>query len=297
MKFKKIIPFVEFSWIFLSISILMFFICIILIGFKGIKTSIDFRGGTIVNVTIDSNEYNLSELRNILSKELNQSVSVVEIQSNQLINNVILTMDYLSNEEKLELIFNRIYDSNYQINKVESIGPKIGNELQTNARNAVILSLLLIGFYITVRFDFSYAIGSIVALMHDLIITLGIFVMINLEISIAIIAALLTIVGYSLNDTIVIYDRIRENFLKNPHRNIKQTINESLNQTLNRTIVTSLTTLIVTVVLFIYGGDVLKPFAFTLIIGVILGTYSSLFIASPVLLILDKYFPKEDSEE
>ena len=177
------------------------------------------------------------------------------------------------------------------------IGAKIGDELSKNARNAILVSLLLIGLYITIRFDLSYSIGSLAALMHDLIITLGIFTILNYEISIAIIAALLTIVGYSLNDTIVIYDRIRENILNNPHREKKKIINESLNQTLSRTLVTSITTLIVVVVLFIYGGNVLKPFAFTLIVGVILGTYSSLFVASPIMLFLDEKINIDTEEE
>tara|TARA_B100001123_G_scaffold257277_1_gene286842 strand:+ start:922 stop:1821 length:900 start_codon:yes stop_codon:yes gene_type:complete len=287
MKNNKQIPFIKFSKFFLIFSGIIFSISILLLVFKGIKTSIDFQGGTIVNVSIRSDKHNLSFLREELSSKLEKSVSVVELQSNDSTNNLIITTEYLSDEIELNNILQQIYSDKYTIIGIESIGPKIGNELSKNARNAVIVSLLLIGLYITIRFDLSYSIGSILALMHDLIITLGIFIIIDYEISIAIIAALLTIVGYSLNDTIVIYDRIRENILSNPHRDKKLNINESLNQTLNRTLITSITTLIVVIVLFIYGGNVLQPFAFTLIIGVILGTYSSLFVASPVMLWLD----------
>tara|TARA_Y100001970_G_scaffold36286_2_gene44830 strand:+ start:1063 stop:1962 length:900 start_codon:yes stop_codon:yes gene_type:complete len=287
MRHNKQIPFIQFSRFFLIFSGIIFSISIFLLVFTGIKTSIDFQGGTIINVSISSDKHDLGFLRKELSSKLQKSVSVVELQSSDIMHSLIITTEYLSDEGDLSDILKQIYNDEYTIIGIESIGPKIGNELSKNARNAVIVSLLLIGLYITIRFDLSYSIGSIIALMHDLIITLGIFIIIDYEISIAIIAALLTIVGYSLNDTIVIYDRIRENILSNPHREKKQNINESLNQTLNRTLITSITTLIVVIVLFIYGGNVLQPFAFTLIIGVILGTYSSLFIASPVMLWLD----------
>ena len=293
------IPFIKFSKTFLILSGIIFSVSIFLLVFKGVQTSIDFKGGTIINISITSDNHNLALLRDALSEQLVKAVSVVEVQSASNQKELNLTTEYLSNETQLNLILKQIYNNDYRINKIESIGPKIGNELSKNARNAVIISLILIGLYITMRFDLSYAMASIVALLHDLIITLGIFIIINYEISIAIVAALLTIVGYSLNDTIVIYDRIRENISNNPHREKNQIINESLNQTLSRTLVTSLTTLIVVVVLFIYGGNVLKPFAFTLIIGVILGTYSSLFIASPIMLFLDEKFniDTEDKEE
>jgi len=291
------IPFIKFSKYFLILSGIVFSISIFLLVFKGIKTSIDFKGGTIINISIQSENNNLSLLRDALSDELGNAVSVVAVQSSTAQHELILTTEYLSDETQLNYILKQIYNDDYQINKIESIGPKIGNELSKNARNAVIVSLILIGLYITIRFDLSYSIGSIIALLHDLIITLGIFIIIDYEISIAIIAALLTIVGYSLNDTIVIYDRIRENILNNPHREKRKNINESLNQTLSRTLITSLTTLIVVIVLFIYGGNVLKPFAFTLIIGVILGTYSSLFIASPIMLFLDDRVNIDEEKE
>ena len=159
----------------------------------------------------------------------------------------------------------------------------------------MIISLLLIGLYITIRFDLSYSIGSILALMHDLIITLGIFIIIDYEISIAIIAALLTIVGYSLNDTIVVFDRIRENISENVKGTMEQVANISLNQTLSRTVITSLTTLLVLLTLYLFGGDILEKFAFALLIGVMVGTYSSIFVASPVMLYLEKkYKNKKD---
>ncbi len=297
MIFKSNIQFIENSNKFLLLSILVFIVSVFLIFLKGIKKSIDFKGGTIINLTIESDNYDLSILRDVLSSKLTNSINVVEMKTELNDYEVVVTTEYLSNENQVSDVLKSLYNDSYKINKIESIGPKIGKELSKNARNAIIASLILIGLYISIRFDFSYAIGSIAALLHDLIITLGVFVIVDYEISVAIIAALLTIVGYSLNDTIVIYDRIRENLTNNPHRTKDQTINESLNQTLARTIVTSLTTLLVVMVLFLYGGNVLKPFAFTLIVGVLLGTYSSLFVASPIMLYLEEKFNLEVEEK
>ena len=297
MTFKSNIQFIKNSNKFLLLSIIVFIVSVFLIFLKGIKKSIDFKGGTIINLTIESDNYDLSDLRDVLSSKLTNSINVVEMKTELNDYEVVVTTEYLSNENQVSDVLKSLYNDSYKINKIESIGPKIGKELSKNARNAIIASLILIGLYISIRFDFSYAIGSIAALLHDLIITLGVFVVVDYEISVAIIAALLTIVGYSLNDTIVIYDRIRENLTNNPHRLKDQTINESLNQTLARTIVTSLTTLLVVMVLFLYGGNVLKPFAFTLIIGVLLGTYSSLFVASPIMLYLEEKFNLELEEK
>jgi preprotein translocase subunit SecF len=279
----------------LIISSLVFIISILLLFFLGIKSSIDFTGGTIINVKVDSN-IDLSNLRQVLEENLNQTISVVEVKSNEE-SYVLLKMSYLSDEKIINDLLQQVYGNNYVINQIESIGPKLGDELRVNARNAIIASLLLIGLYISIRFDAYYAIGSLFALLHDVFITLGILIFMNMEISISIIAALLTIVGYSLNDTIVIYDRIRENMSLNPYRDKKKIFNASLNQTLNRTLVTSFTTLVVVVILYFYGGDVLKPFSLALIIGIILGTFSSIFIASPVTLFLEEKYDIETEED
>ena len=291
MKFN----FVKYFKQMFVISVSIFTISILSLLFIGIPSSIDFTGGTIINIKVDT-DINLSNLRQALEENLNQSVSVVEVKSNNE-SYVLLKMSYLSDEQAINDLLNTVYGNSYTINQIESIGPKIGDELRVNARNAIIASLLLIGLYISIRFDGYYAIGSLFALLHDVFITLGIFVFMNVEISISIIAALLTIVGYSLNDTIVIYDRIRENMSLNPYRNKKKIFNTSLNQTLKRTLVTSLTTLIVVLVLYIYGGDVLQPFSIALIIGIILGTYSSIFIASPVTLFLEEKYNIEEEDD
>lgn len=291
MKFN----FVKYFKQMFVISVSIFTISILSLLFIGIPSSIDFTGGTIINIKVDT-DINLSNLRQALEENLNQSVSVVEVKSNNE-SYVLLKMSYLSDEQAINDLLNTVYGNSYTINQIESIGPKIGDELRVNARNAIIASLLLIGLYISIRFDGYYAIGSLFALLHDVFITLGIFVFMNVEISISIIAALLTIVGYSLNDTIVIYDRIRENMSLNPYRDKKKIFNTSLNQTLKRTLVTSLTTLIVVLVLYIYGGDVLQPFSIALIIGIILGTYSSIFIASPVTLFLEEKYNIEEEDD
>ncbi len=277
------------------VSAIVFMISVLSLFIFGIKSSIDFTGGTIINVSVDGT-MDLGNLRRVLEENLNQSINVVEVKSNEE-SYVLLKMSYLSDEKIINDLLETVYGSSYVINQIESIGPKLGDELKINARNAIIASLLLIALYISIRFDGYYAIGSLFALLHDVFITLGILIFMNMEISISIIAALLTIVGYSLNDTIVIYDRIRENMSSNPYRDKKKIFNKSLNQTLNRTLVTSLTTLIVVVVLYFYGGNVLQPFSIALIIGVILGTYSSIFIASPVTLFLEEKYNIETEED
>ena len=287
--------FVKYFKIMFIISSVAFIISVLSLFILGIKSSIDFTGGTIINVAVDGT-IDLSNLRKVLEENLNQSINVVEVKSDEE-SYILLKMSYLSDEKIINDLLETVYGSNYVINQIESIGPKLGDELKINARNAIIASLLLIGLYISIRFDGYYAIGSLFALLHDVFITLGIFIFMDMEISISIIAALLTIVGYSLNDTIVIYDRIRENMSLNPYRDKKKIFNTSLNQTLNRTLVTSLTTLMVVIVLYFYGGNVLRPFAIALIIGVILGTYSSIFIASPVTLFLEEKYNIETEED
>jgi preprotein translocase SecF subunit len=167
--------------------------------------------------------------------------------------------------------------------KQEKVGPKIGKELKGKAVKAILLALLIMLVYISIRFEFKFAVGAIVALFHDVLITIGIFFLLNKEFSLAIIAALLTIVGYSLNDTIVVYDRIRENLRLMHRAGYGQTINSSINQTLSRTIITSFTTLLVIFTLYFLGGEVIRNFTFAMMIGVFVGTYSSIFIASPIL--------------
>ena len=284
------IPFLNFYKYAFSISTIFIIIGLIFIFINGIKTSIDFTGGTIVNVAVNQDEINIADLRTHANNDLKSNVNIVLAESTDSSKSLMITMDFLDDEKILNQFLGNFFADNYEIIQVESIGPKLGNELRVNARNAILASLLLIGLYITIRFDRFYALGSIVALLHDVFVILSIFAIFRVEVSVAIIAAFLTIVGYSLNDTIVIYDRIRENLFKFADKEKDIVINQSLNETLSRTIITSLTTLLVVLSLYFFGGDILKPFALALLIGVIIGTYSSIFIASPIMFLFEKKF-------
>ena len=282
----------KLSALFITFGIILFFV-------NGIKASIDFTGGTVINFNINKDVYNPEfDLRNYLKNNIDESVSLVEMDSKDGVQSLVITTKFLKDESLVSSVLENKYKNNFTIEKIESIGPKIGKELKSNSLKAIAVALLLIGIYITFRFDSYYAFGSIVALFHDIAITFSFLIFLQYEISISIIAALLTILGYSLNDTIVIYDRIRENMSLNIEKLDRDIIaNKSLNTTLNRTVITSLTTLLVAVVLFILGGPILQPFAMALIIGVLTGTYSSLFIATPIMLILEEKYKLEDFEE
>jgi preprotein translocase SecF subunit len=253
----------------------------------GPRYSIDFTGGTSLQVKFEKS-IDAGDLRNSLADIGFGDAEIKSIGASSE-NEFIIRVEQMSEgtevatEMERELVRD-FPDNPYDIRSAVEIGPKIGGELRRAAIVAVFVSLLGILIYISLRFEFKFAVGAVAALFHDVLITLGIFSLLGLEISLAVVAAFLTIVGYSLNDTIVVYDRIREN-VKIIRRDTPENImNISLNQTLNRTVVTSLTTLMVVVVLYILGGDVIHNFAFALIIGVIIGTYSSIFVASPVVL-------------
>ena len=291
LKKTPTINFLNMSQYMYICSLLIIIIGLFSIFSIGIDKSIDFTGGTIIDIEMKEDISDMTNLRLEISNILLKKINIVEVK-NEKLSKIILTSEFLkqSDEIKLNEYMKKIYGDNFKILQVESIGPKLGRELKKNAQNAIFMSLLLIGFYITLRFDRFYALGSLIALFHDIFLILCLFSILKFEISVVIIAAILTIVGYSLNDTIVIYDRIRENFNKFPKIDKFNLINKSLNQSLSRTIITSITTLFVVIVLYIWGGDVLRPFSLALIMGIIIGTYSSLFIASPIMYMLDKKF-------
>ena len=246
--------------------------------------SIDFTGGTVAQVKFDK-DVELTSLRSTLSGYGFKGAEIVEFGSPDEV--LIKTQLSGSSSEISEKLTTALGET-FILRRVESVGPKIGKELQTDALKAIGLALLLILIYITFRFDRYYALGSVMALIHDVLITLGVFSLLGYEINLSIVAAFLTIVGYSLNDTIVVFDRIRENIPKYMKKTIDDVVNISLNETLNRTVITSLTTMMVLVILFIWGGKVINLFAFALIVGVFVGTYSSLFVASPVMAYFEK---------
>ena len=274
---------------FLSISFVVIGI-FSLISKGGPKLSIDFTGGTIAQLQFQE-EIQIVELRSKLIKNNFTDAEIIEFGSSK---EVLIKMQVSGSSNEISEELNNILEGDFIIRRIESVGPKIGKELQSDAIFAIILALSMILIYIGFRFDFYYAIGSVIALIHDVLITLGIFSLLSYEIDLSIVAAFLTIVGYSLNDTIVVFDRIRENFPKYVKNTFKEVINISLNETLSRTIITSLTTLIVVTVLFIWGGEVIHLFSFALIIGVFIGTYSSVFIASPVMAFLEEKSKKRN---
>ena len=267
------------------LSITLFFISIILISFKGLNYGIDFKGGTLIELR--SNNIEASSIRDVLK---NMDLGDVNVKKFGKVGDFLIKVEQKGDNSKLipEIKKNLSDNLNSDINfrRVENVGPKVSAELLQSGIIAISLSLAAMLFYIWVRFEWQFSIGSIIALFHDVIITLGIFSLLSLEINLSIIAAVLTIVGYSMNDTVVIYDRIRENLGKYHKLNISDTANLSINETLARTIITSITTLLALFSIFILGGEILRGFSFAMILGVLIGTYSSIFVASPIL----KYF-------
>ncbi len=263
----------------------------------GPKLSIDFKGGTLVAVNYtEAMDINVvrSSLSSVVIDGQSFDFSQAEIKHFGDESNVAVRLPIMENEpEKFSKNFvNKMADAFPEsvpenrtefILSIEKVGPKLGAELSGDAVMAIFSALALILLYISVRFEWKYAVGAIAALTHDVLVTLGIFSILDYEVSLAVIAAFLTIVGYSLNDTIVIFDRVRENIKTMKKVALDEIINKSINQSLSRTIVTSLTTFFVVLVLFLAGGEVIHTFAFAMIVGVLVGTYSSIFIASPIV--------------
>ena len=264
------------------LSLALFSISIIFITFKGLNYGIDFKGGTLIELR--SNNTEASSIRDVLK---NMNLGDVNVKKFGQKGDYLIKVEQTGDNNKLipeikkSLSDNLTSEVNFR--RVENVGPKVSAELLQSGIIAISLSLAAMLFYIWVRFEWQFSIGSIIALFHDVIITLGIFSILSLEINLSIIAAVLTIVGYSMNDTVVIYDRIRENLGKYHRLNISDIANLSINETLARTIITSVTTLLALLSIFILGGEILRGFSFAMILGVLIGTYSSIFVASPIL--------------
>ena len=279
-------------------SLIIFILSVIFISFKGLNYGIDFKGGTLIELRTDTS-INASAIRDSLKsmnlgdvnvkkfgKEGDYLIKVEQKNSNN---------SNLIPEIKKTLADNLNADVDFR--RVENVGPKVSSELLESSIIAISLALAAMLFYIWIRFEWQFSIGSIIALFHDVTITLGIFSVLSLEINLSIIAAVLTIVGYSMNDTVVIYDRIRENLLKYTKISISDVSNLSINETLSRTIITSVTTLLALISIYILGGEILRGFSFAMILGVIIGTYSSMFVASPVLKFLKVSYKTLEKEE
>jgi preprotein translocase subunit SecF len=280
------------------LSLILFTLSVILIFFKGLNYGIDFKGGTLIELR--SNNIEAALIRDALK---NMNLGDVNVKKFGKEGDFLIKVEQKEDNNKLipEIKKNLSESLNSEVNfrRVENVGPKVSAELLQSGIIAISLSLAAMLFYIWVRFEWQFSIGSIVALFHDVIITLGIFSLLSLEINLSIIAAVLTIVGYSMNDTVVIYDRIRENLGKYHKLDISNIANLSINETLSRTIITSVTTLLALFSIFILGGEILRGFSFAMILGVLIGTYSSIFVASPILKffkVSHKTLEKEEEE-
>tara|TARA_B100001250_G_scaffold247133_1_gene212489 strand:+ start:201 stop:1103 length:903 start_codon:yes stop_codon:yes gene_type:complete len=286
---KHNIPFNKFYKKFNIMSFFLILISLFLLTFKGLNYGVDFKGGTLIELRTLDNTLNISDLRKSFNKLNLGDVTVKEFGKEN---------DYVIKFEKKQSIEENFIEnikvdlSNdigniFEFRRVESVGPKVSNELLKSGIIAIALSLGAMLIYIWIRFEWQFSLGAITAVFHDVVITLGFFSLLNFEINLSIVAAVLTIVGYSMNDTVVIFDRVRENLRKYSDIKIFEITNISINQTLSRTIITSLTTLLALLSIFIFGGAILKGFSFAMIMGVIVGTYSSIYIANPILVRLN----------
>jgi len=267
-----------FSLIAVLISILFLF-------FKGLNYGVDFKGGTLLEIRIENKNIQIQDIRSSLNISELGDVNVKQFGEK---GDFLIKFEKNANENEkfitdLKNIISKKINSAVNFRRVETVGPKVSSELLKQGVTAISLALGAMLFYIWIRFEWQFSIGSIIALIHDVVITLGIFSILSFEVNLSIVAAVLTIVGYSMNDTVVIFDRIRENLLKYSKLKTNEIADISVNETLSRTIITSLTTLLALFSIFILGGEILKGFSFAMILGVVIGTYSSIFVASPVL--------------
>jgi len=259
------------------------------ISFQGLKFGIDFTGGTLIELGYEKTA-DLEDIRLKLSEGDFKGTNVQYFGSDT---EVLIQLEPQEvSSAKLSSSIIRMLGDGIDVRRVEFVGPKVGEELTNDGGLAMLYALIGILIYVAFRFEYRFALGSIAALVHDVIITLGIFSILQIEFDLTVLAAILAVIGYSLNDTIVVFDRIRENFLSTRQIDAEPIINEALNQTLSRTLMTSLTTLLVLLALFYLGGEVIHSFAGALLIGVIIGTYSSIYVASSMILAMG--ISKED---
>ncbi len=265
------------------LSITLVVISLFLLTFKGLNFGIDFKGGTLIELRSTDNNINTSSLRDNLNQMNLGDVSVKNFGNE---NDFLIKFEINENKNVIEEIrFNldKSFGNNFDFRRVENVGPKVSAELLRSGIIAISVALALMLIYIWIRFEWQFSLGAILALFHDVIVTLGLFSLLGLEINLSIIAAVLTIVGYSMNDTVVIFDRIRENLKKYSDIKIYELSNISINETLSRTLITSITTLLALLSIFFFGGEILKGFSLAMIFGVVFGTYSSIYIANTVL--------------
>ena len=284
---KNNIQFNKYYKFFNLLSSVLVVISLFLLIFKGLNFGVDFKGGTLIELRANDKQITISSLRSAFSNMNLGDVAIKKFGKDS---------DYLIKFEKKDNTKTLIQDiknnltktlgSGYEFRRVENVGPKVSAELLKGGLIAIAAALGAMLFYIWIRFEWQFSIGAIIALFHDVILTIGVFSLFSLEINLSIVAAILTIVGYSMNDTVVIFDRVRENLKKFMDIKIFELTNISINETLSRTIITSATTLLALLSIFIFGGEILKGFSLAMILGVVFGTYSSIYIANPALVFL-----------
>ena len=284
IKSETNINFMRIKKLTLFISSILFFLSLSLVFIKGLNLGIDFTGGSLIEVRFKEN----IDLNNLRMKMNKLDLGEIQLQTIGNENDIVIKVqDKKNNENKrietIQIIKKSLSDKSVEYRRAEFVGPKVGGELVNAGIIAVIFSLIGILIYIWIRFQWNFAIGAIIALVHDVILTLGFFSVLQLEFNLATVAAVLTIAGYSINDTVVIYDRIRDTMRKYKQITFDKVINISLNGTLSRTLTTSLTTLLALIALYTFGGIVISSFIIALIWGVLIGTYSSVYVASPIL--------------
>ena len=295
---------IKFSYFYRRLNILsliLIILSILVLIFKGLNLGVDFKGGTLIELRTENSTTSIAEIR---SSFLRINLGDVTVKKFGNENDYIAKIEITKSDDKdfIKSINDKLsadLGSKINFRRVENVGPKVSNELLKAGLLAISLSLAAMLFYIWIRFEWQFSLGAIIALVHDVIITVGIFSFLSYEVNLSIVAAVLTIVGYSMNDTVVIFDRIRENLKKYSKISIAEISDLSTNQTLSRTLITSITTLLALFSIFIFGGAILKGFSFAMIIGVIVGTYSSIFVAAPVLNytnVNQKTILKEDKE-
>jgi len=289
------IDFFSKARIWLGISMVAMVIALASFLIQGLNYGIDFQGGTSIR-TQSATPVDVAQYRSALETLELGDVSIAEVFDPSFDEDQHVAMVRIQAQEGDERIATetieavqsalRTIDPNMTFPSVESVGPKVSGELIQTAVIAVVLAVIAILLYIWLRFEWQFAVGAVLALSHDVILTIGIFSELQIKFDLAIIAALLTIVGYSINDTVIVFDRVRENLRKYKKKDLKEVLNISINETLSRTLMTSVTTMLALLALFILGGDVIRGFVFAMMWGVLIGTYSSIFVASAILLVL-----------
>ena len=270
------------------LSSVLIVVSLLLLIFKGLNFGIDFKGGTLIELRASDSKINVSSLRDRFNQMDLGDVSVKKFGNDT---DFLVKFENKDNKkniiEEIKANLDKSFGNNYDFRRVENVGPKVSAELLKSGVIAISLSLALMLIYIWIRFEWQFSLGAILALFHDVIVTLGLFSLLGLEINLSIIAAVLTIVGYSMNDTVVIFDRVRENLRKYSDIKIFELTNISINETLSRTLITSVTTLLALLSIFFFGGEILRGFSLAMIFGVIFGTYSSIYIANTILVRLN----------